>query len=103
MLSAAAAACNATAKGAADLRFEVRADPCQGVCVGGAVARRALGAAEAGRTDPDPHRAPRLHRTPAAAAAHGGQGPPRGLGHALAGRAACPGRRVAVNICSTTV
>src|SRR5688500_3458428 len=102
MLFAAAAAYSAAAKGAADLRFEVRSDPRQGVCAGGTVARRALGAAEARRTDPDTHRAPRLHRAPAAAAAQGGQAAPRGLRYRVVGRAACLGESVRVYMNSTT-
>ena len=94
---------NAPAKGAADLRFEVRPDPRQSVRAGGAVARRALGAAEAGRTDPDPYRAPRFDRAPAAAAAQRGQASPRGFRHLVAGRAACLGQNVRVYMNSTTL
>src|SRR5215216_6460507 len=97
MLFAAAAAHSASAKGAADFRFEVRADTCQGVCAGGAVMRRALGAAEAGRTDPDPHRAPSLDRSPAAAAARRIEASSRGLGHAVVVCAACPEQRALPN------
>src|SRR5688500_1737550 len=96
MLLAAVAAHNAPAKGAAHLRFEVRPDPRAGVRAGGAVVRRALGAAEAGRTDPDTHRAPRFARPPAAAAAQGGQASPRGFRYLVVGRAACLGRVIGV-------
>src|SRR3712207_2172199 len=89
MLFAAAAAHNAPAKGTAHLRLEVRADPCAGVCKGREVACRALGAAEAGTTDPDPYRAPRFYRASAATAAQGGKASPRGLGYLVVGRVAC--------------
>src|SRR5688500_6541357 len=102
MLFAAAAAHYSSARGAAHLHFEVRSDPRQGVRARGAVARRALGAAEAGRTDPDTHRAPRLDRAPTAAAAQRGQASPRGFRHLVVGRAACLGQNVRVYMNSTT-
>src|ERR687898_2674809 len=103
MLFAPAAAHNAPAKGTAHLRLEVRADPCAGVCAGGTVARRALGATEAGTTDPDPYRAPRLHRAAAAAAAQGRQALPHSFRYLVVGRAACLGQNDRVYMNSITI